>query len=120
MLTGLDLSDVLAFSSGIIAAWLAYWATRTKSRDEKEATLPTGWRDLTSEIKAWYALQLDHLENQVVMARSEIEARDGYVFYILGRIEELEEWADGADVEPPEVLSFREWRSRGAENTPTE
>lgn len=58
-------SEVLAAAVGILGAWFTYLGAKSKARASKEATLPEGWRHLTSEMHEFFGEQLEVRDRRI-------------------------------------------------------
>lgn len=45
--------EILGAVVGVLGIWFTYLGVKAKARADKEATLPDGWRNLTSEMRSF-------------------------------------------------------------------
>src|SRR5699024_1756604 len=68
------MGEILGGLVGVLGVWFTYLGVKAKARADKEATLPEGWRHLTSEMREFFGEQLevrdrriDGLENKLTV-----------------------------------------------------
>lgn len=103
MLEDLTWTDLLTFGSGVIAALLAFLASQTKAKAEKESTLPSGWQALNEDIQEFYEKQLEVSELAYAKKRALVDEYRAYLRYLDKVLEE-----EGVRTR---AMSFEEWRA---------
>lgn len=108
----LPVGQILTFLGGVVSAMLGYQATRLKAKEEKEATVPAGWRDLTSEMKSWFEDRTEDMEKRIASMEKSERVREGYELYVSDAIAQQRLWGTENQVSIPQIMTFPEWRNK--------
>lgn len=59
------MGELLGGLVGALGVWFTYLGVRAKARADKEATLPDGWKNLTSEMRSFFTEQLQQRDERI-------------------------------------------------------
>lgn len=57
--------EILGAVVGALGIWFTYLGVKAKARADREATLPDGWRNLTSEMRSFFTEQLEQRDERI-------------------------------------------------------
>lgn len=106
-------TEVWTLGGVLLTALCGWLGVRTKSRSDKEASLPEGWQRLTSEMRTFFTEQLAERDARLDAFEEEGKERTQYIQYATSMWRGVELWAarNGHELPPPPFKTFPEWQA---------